>query len=50
MEKIQAKDFSKINIVVGTILDAKLNSKAKKSAYILRIDFGSHGIKSILKI
>ena len=45
MEKILVEDFSKINILVGTILDAKLNSKAKKTAYILRIDFGSYGIK-----
>ena len=45
MEKIFFEDFSKIHILVGTVLDAKLNSNAKKPAYILRIDFGSYGIK-----
>ena len=45
MEEIFFENFSKIQILVGTVLDAKLNSKAKIPAYILKIDFGSHGIK-----
>jgi len=45
MEKIFFEEFSKIRILVGTILEAKLNLKAKNPSYILKIDFGSHGIK-----
>jgi export-related chaperone CsaA len=45
MKKVIFGDFSKVRILIGTILEAKLNPKAKKTAYILRIDFGIHGIK-----
>ena len=45
MEEIFFEDFSKIRILIGTVLDAKLNTKAKNPAYILKIDFGSYGIK-----
>ena len=34
------QDFTKLNIVLGTILEAFQNEKAKKPAYILKIDFG----------
>ena len=34
------QDFTKLNIVLGTILEAFQNEKAKKTAYILTIDFG----------
>ena len=41
------KDFAKLNIVLGTILEVCQNTKAKKPAYILKIDFGKKiGIKS----
>ena len=41
------QDFTKLNIVLGTILEAFQNEKAKKPAYILKIDFGKKiGIKS----
>ena len=45
-EKISIKDFMKLSIVLGTILDASNNTKAIKPAYILKIDFGKAiGIK-----
>lgn len=43
---IQYDDFLKVDIRSGTILDATLNPKANKPAYILTIDFGDLGIKT----
>ena len=37
------QDFTKLNIVLGTILSASINQKAKIPAYILTIDFGTNG-------
>ena len=46
-EEVSISDFTKLNIVLGTILDVRPNVKAKKPAYILKIDFGNQvGIKS----
>ena len=46
MNTISWNDFEKIEIRVGTIVEAKEFPKAKKSAYQLIIDFGSEcGIK-----
>lgn len=42
---ISLEDFEKINIRTGTIVDVEDFSKAKKSAYKLKIDFGDLGIK-----
>lgn len=44
--KISWKDFEKIDIRVGTIIEAKSFDQAIKPAYQLRIDFGSLGIKN----
>ena len=45
-EEISINDFSKLNLVLGTILEASKNVKAKKPAYILKIDFGKNvGVK-----
>ena len=46
-EKISYSDFEKIKMATGTIIDAKINYKAYKPAYILKIDFGPNiGIKT----
>lgn len=38
-------DFIKLDIRVGTIIEAKVFEKAKRPAYQLLIDFGNLGIK-----
>ena len=39
-------DYDKIQICTGTILEASINEKARKPAYVLKIDFGKKiGIK-----
>jgi len=46
IEQISITDFAKLNLVLGTILESSENVKAKKPAYILKIDFGKNvGIK-----
>ena len=46
-DKIEYSDFEKIKMVTGTITEAKINSKAQKPAYVLKIDFGHEiGIKT----
>ena len=43
---VKYEDFEKIEILVGTILEVKINEKARKPAYVLKIDFGEKvGIK-----
>ena len=42
-------DFEKIKMATGTIISAKINPKARKPAYILKIDFGTEiGVKPVL--
>ena len=46
MAEITFEEFSQVEIRIGTVLEAILNSKAIKSAYTLTIDFGPLGIKT----
>ena len=39
-EVINFEDFLKIDMRVGTILEVSVNKKARKPAYVLKIDFG----------
>ena len=43
---INFEDFEKIDIRVGTIIEAKIFAKAKRPAYQLKVDLGSEiGVK-----
>jgi tRNA-binding protein len=46
MEEIEFSDFQKADIRTGTILEAMLNSQARKPAFVMKIDFGSLGVKT----
>jgi tRNA-binding protein len=37
---IDFEDFQKVEMATGTIVEARVNDKARAPAYILRIDFG----------
>ena len=43
---ISLDDFKKVELKVGTIIDASVNKGARKPAYKMRIDFGDAGIKN----
>ena len=44
--EITYDDFKKVQIKVGTVIEVKINEKARKPAYVLKIDFGGKvGIK-----
>lgn len=45
MEQISIQDFTKVEIVSGTIVKSEDFPKARKPAYKLWVDFGSLGIK-----
>ncbi len=38
---IDLKDFEKVDIRVGTIVESKLNNKSNKPSIILKVDFGT---------
>lgn len=37
---IEFEDFQKVEMATGTIIDARVNDKARVPAYVLTIDFG----------
>ncbi len=39
-------DFLRVELRVGTVLDARPNEKALKPAYVLEIDLGEAGVKT----
>ena len=44
--EITYKDFKKVIIKIGTVLDVKKNEKAKKPSLVLKVDFGKEiGVK-----
>jgi tRNA-binding protein len=45
MTRIEWADFEKVELCVGTIIEALPFPEAKKPAYKLLIDFGVHGTK-----
>lgn len=46
MTEISVDSFFQADIRAGTILEAIPNPKARKPAYILKVDFGELGIKT----
>ena len=45
-QEITFKDYSKVDIKVGTVLSVKKNEKARKPSLVIEVDFGeSLGIK-----
>lgn len=37
---IEFEDFQRVELATGTIIEARVNDKARAPAYVLRIDFG----------
>lgn len=46
-EPITWEDFERVEMRIGTVLSAELNPKANKPAYVLQVDFGTAGIRTI---
>ena len=44
-ETIEWNDFTKVDMRVGKVIDFKDFPEARKSAYILTVDFGSLGVR-----
>ena len=46
MQIIDWQDFERVELRVGTIIDATPNPKAIKPAYVLQVDLGELGIRT----
>lgn len=44
--EVTFEEFKRIRIHVGTVVEATRNPRAKVPAYVLRIDFGPHGLRT----
>lgn len=44
--EISFDDFLKVEIVTGTIVDVRINEKARVPAFVVELDFGPHGRKT----
>lgn len=44
-DRIGFEHFQKVDMRTGTIVEAELNPRARKPAYVMNIDFGELGIK-----
>ena len=44
-EVTSIEQFQQIDLRVGTVIEAKLNSKARKPAFAILVDLGVFGIK-----
>ena len=42
-DEITFDDFMKVQMITGTIVDARVNEKARVPAFVIDIDFGPHG-------
>ena len=45
-KEISYEDFLRIELRVGTVIEAYVNQKARKPSYVLDVDFGPYGIRT----
>lgn len=46
MDVIEWSDFERVELRVGTVVEAEPNEKARKPAYVLKVDLGELGVKT----